>query len=239
MHVLPKWTEKRCKISSSIFNVCWPRPSLMSTMWWRSTQLKGTRDQLLPFKKIQTTEELKRKGKIQWTQGKEKIEEGHEWNEVAGGPGIQKFLSTFTAHNIERKTKLLAISWRKCHNKSFHASLLVDLHALQRPQAKNWEKTKADRKKRERERERERERDQMGLPRELCCRSCSARSTHAPAAARSGPTTFLPGHLSLRYPSNGSKELIRGGRWELKQAGRGYIQAAASKARTNRGPKVR
>jgi len=153
MHVLPKWTEKRCKISSSIFNVCWPRPSLMSTMWWRSTQLKGTRDQMLPFKKIQTTEELKRKGKIQWTQGKEKIEEGHEWNEGAGGPGIQKFLSTFTAHNIERKTKLLAISWRKCHNKSFHASLLVDLHALQRPQAKNWEKTKADRKKGERESE--------------------------------------------------------------------------------------
>ena len=61
----------------------------------------------------------------------------------------------------------------------------------------------------------EKERDimQMGLPRELCCRNCSARSTHAPAAARSGPTTFLPGHLSLRYPSNGSKkELIRGGR---------------------------
>ena len=85
-------------------------------------------------------------------------------------------------------------------------SLLVDLHALQRPQAKkNWEKT--------RQIEKERDIMQMGLPRELCCRNCSARSTHAPAAVRYGPTTFLPGHLSLRYPSNGSKkELIRGGR---------------------------
>jgi hypothetical protein len=116
-------------------------------------------------------------------------------------------------NNLERKTKSSRIYLSKSYiirdimtqmAQPIISCISPCRSACASEEAKNWEKTKADRKRRERS---------DGLPRELCCRSCSARSTHAPAPApapaRSGPT-FLP--VTLRsYPNNGLKEL-RGGR---------------------------
>lgn len=121
---------------------------------------------------------------------------------------IQKFRSTFTKQfrakdEIQQEehpnpTKLTI--WWCMHERSqsFHATPPCR-SALQwqgkRRTLGNW--------KRERTR-RGKQRDHKGsLPRELCCRSCSARSTHAPAPARSAGPTFL--RLALGYANSWSR----------------------------------